>query len=94
MESKMERRDHSLPDRSAPAANSFWASKAFLICVAFLVIGGILLWTEHLAHAFGYLPYLLLLACPLLHILMHAGYGDHSHGRADRDLGQSQRDKP
>jgi hypothetical protein len=87
------RYDRSLPDRRGPSANSFWASKAFLICAAFLVIGGILLWTEHLAHALGYLPYLLLLACPLLHMFMHTGHGDHSHGRADRDPGQSQGDK-
>jgi hypothetical protein len=89
----MESHDHSLPDRSAPSADSFWMSKAFLICAAFLVVGGILLWTEHLAHALGYLPYLLLLACPFLHMFMHAGHGRHSHPSAVRDAGRSPGDK-
>ena len=44
------------------------------ICIAFLVIAGFFLLTEHGAHAFGVLPYLLLLACPLLHLL-HRGHG-------------------
>jgi len=34
--------------------------------------------TEHTAHAFGVLPYLLLLLCPLLHLFMHGRHGDHS----------------
>lgn len=29
--------------------------------------------TEHRAHLFGLLPYLLLLACPLMHRFMHRG---------------------
>jgi hypothetical protein len=63
------------------------------VCAAFLVIGGILLWTEHFAHALGYLPYLLILACPLMHMFMHGGHDGHGgHGhrpRTDRDRSQS-----
>ena len=35
--------------------------------------------TEHTAHVFGVLPYLLLLACPLMHFLHrgHKGHGRH-----------------
>lgn len=47
----------------------------------FLLIAGYFLWTEHRAHVAGALPYLLLLACPLLH-LFHHGHGHHGHGRA------------
>jgi hypothetical protein len=41
--------------------------------------------TEHRAHLFGVLPYLLLLACPLLHAFHHrgrrGGHGRHAdHG--------------
>lgn len=32
---------------------------------------------EHWAHIFGILPYLLFLACPLMHFFMH---GKHGHG--------------
>lgn len=35
------------------------------------------LWEEHSAHLLGALPYLFLLACPLMHLLMHRG---HHHG--------------
>lgn len=37
--------------------------------------------TEHRAHLFGALPYLLLLACPLMHLFMHGGH----HRHADRE---------
>lgn len=51
---------------------------AWTICIAFLAIAGFFLLTEHRAHAFGALPYLLLLACPLLHLL-HRGHGGQTH---------------
>lgn len=38
---------------------------------------------EHWGHAFGVLPYLLLLACPLLH--MFHGHGAHAHSGTVRD---------
>ncbi|MBK8069391.1 MAG: DUF2933 domain-containing protein [Rhodanobacteraceae bacterium] len=43
---------------------------------AALVIAFVVL-REHWGHVLGALPYLLLLACPLLH-LFH-GHGDHAH---------------
>ncbi len=49
------------------------------ICAAFLVIAGFFLITEHTAHLFGILPWLFLLACPLLHMLSHRGHGRHPH---------------
>lgn len=52
-----------------------------LVLIAFLAIAGFLLIAEHTAHFFGLLPYALLLLCPLLHLFMHSGHGDHSaHG--------------
>lgn len=45
--------------------------------LAFLGITGFFLVTEHRAHAFGVLPFLLILACPLLHLFMHRGHGRH-----------------
>ncbi len=55
-----------------------------LVLLAFLVIGGFFLITEHAAHLWGVLPYLLALACPLLHLLHH-GHGRHSHHRDAHD---------
>lgn len=48
---------------------------------AFAAIAAVLLWEEHRAHVLGVIPYLLLLSCPLIHLLMHRGHGGHSgHG--------------
>ena len=43
----------------------------------FLAIALFFLWQEHRAHLLGALPWLLLLACPLMHRLMHRRHGDH-----------------
>jgi hypothetical protein len=43
-------------------------------CGALSVIA-LLLLTEHRAHTIAALPYLLLLACPLMHLFMHRGHG-------------------
>ena len=48
------------------------------VLIGFLAIGGFFLIAEHRAHVFGVLPYLLLLACPLMHFL-RGGHGGHSH---------------
>lgn len=49
--------------------------------LAFLGIAGFFLLTEHRAHLFGVLPYLLLLACPLIHLFGHGGHGGRDgHG--------------
>ena len=59
----------------------FWRSRTG---VAFIIIGsvaGYFLVTERWAHFMGALPYLLLLACPLMHVFMHGGHGDnHENG--------------
>lgn len=58
---------------------SYWTSRAFLIFLAFGSMAAVLLWNEHRAHLLGMLPYLFLLACPLLHIF--GGHGSHgAHG--------------
>jgi hypothetical protein len=52
----------------------------------FLTIGLVSLALEHRAHLYGALPYLLLLACPLMHLFMdhgHGGHGVHGGPRAD-----------
>lgn len=57
---------------------SFWKSKAGIVAGGFLLIGAFFLLTEHWAHALGVLPYLLILACPLMHLFMHKGHSGHS----------------
>lgn len=48
-----------------------------IVFLGFLAIIGFFLFTEHRVHLFGILPYLLLLACPLMHLFMHRGHGQH-----------------
>ncbi|HVL34980.1 MAG TPA: DUF2933 domain-containing protein [Burkholderiales bacterium] len=65
-EHRHERND-AHPRRRAP-----WIFVAFLLIAAFFLI------VEHRAHLFQWLPFLLLLACPLLHLFHgHGGHGGH-----------------
>ena len=72
--------DHS---QHGTEGSAFWGSRA---SIGLIVLGGIALYfllTEHRAHFFGALPFLLLLACPLMHVFMHGGHGGgegHQHG--------------
>jgi hypothetical protein len=67
-------------DDMAPARRT-WGSPTTIGLCLFLAIAGFFLWTEHRAHVLGILPYLILLACPLIHFFMHRGHG-HGHGAA------------
>lgn len=64
-------------------------SKTGVALVAFLLLGGYLLWTEHQEHlaALGrYWPLLLILFCPLIHLFMHRhGHGGHGAANAAAD---------
>ena len=48
------------------------------VFLGFLLIAGFFLVAEHRAHVWQFLPYALLLACPLLHMLH--GHGGHGGG--------------
>lgn len=59
-------------------------SRRGLVFLGFLGIAAFFLVTEHRAHVFGVLPYLLVLSCLLLHRFMHGGgHGGHA-GHPDR----------
>ncbi len=48
---------------------------------------------EHRAHMLGVLPYLFLLACPLMHLFMHHGHHHGSeHSAADQPKDSSRQD--
>ncbi|HET8579699.1 MAG TPA: DUF2933 domain-containing protein [Nitrospiraceae bacterium] len=67
-----------------PQGRGWLWSPTGLALLGFVAIAAFFLLTEHRAHFFGILPYLLLLACPLLHLLMHGRHGGHGEGREDR----------
>ena len=53
-----------------------------LALVFFLSCSGYLLWTEHKAHIIEFLPWLILLLCPLMHLFMHRHHGGHGGGES------------
>lgn len=68
-------------DGSAPRQR---AGRGKWVLFGFLAVAAYFLWTEHQAHLMGALPYLLLLACPLMH-LFHHGHGGHGHRHGQHD---------
>jgi hypothetical protein len=73
--------------------NRWLRSTSGHIFLIFLVIAAFYLITEHTAHVFGALPYVLLLLCPLLHLFMHGGHGDHA-GHSSQSQRDGQSDSP
>jgi hypothetical protein len=59
-------------------------SRSMLVFLAFAGIALFFLLGEHRIHALGWLPLLLLLACPLLHMTMHGGHGGHDSPQPGR----------
>lgn len=76
---------NAFPDRGQQPGNfgawlnsrAGWTTLGALAVLAFLIATG------HRAHLLGALPYLLLLACPLMHVFMHGGHGDHGGKTGD-----------
>ncbi|GLK70261.1 DUF2933 domain-containing protein [Ancylobacter dichloromethanicus] len=73
----------------------FFRSRANWVLIGFLAIGGFYLLTEHRAHLIpylGYWPFLLILACPLMHVFMHGGHGGHGGRGGSNDSGSGSAD--
>lgn len=51
--------------------------RTIMLWVLVGMIGAALVFTGHGPHVIGYLPFLFLFACPLMHMFMHKG---HHHG--------------
>ena len=60
-----------------------FAIPAWIAACAFVGIAVFFLWEEHEAHILGAIPYVILAACPLIHIFMHRGHGHGGAGRHD-----------
>ncbi len=68
-----------------PAQAPWWRTPSGIVLCGFLAVAGFFLLTEHTAHVFGVLPYLLLAACPLMHLFMHHGHRHHGDDGGHRD---------
>ena len=53
----------------------------------FAIVAGFFVVAEHRAHLIPYLPWLLLAACPLMHLFMHHGHGGQQHHGDTGDSG-------
>ncbi|MBX4906810.1 MULTISPECIES: DUF2933 domain-containing protein [Rhizobium] len=68
-------------DNHPPSA---WSSYSRTVFIAFAAIALALIAYEHRVHVLGILPWLLILACPLMHLFMHHGHGGHG-GHSGQD---------
>jgi hypothetical protein len=73
--------DHPDADRRGDRqSQSFWSSPAGWVAIGFIGVASYFLITEHAAHLASILPWLLIAACPLMHLFMHhGGHGRHDH---------------
>lgn len=72
------------PDPDAPTHGPFLRSRAGVVLIAFLAIGGVMLAYEHRLHIFSGDGLLigLLVACIAMHLFMHHGHGGHGGGNS------------
>ena len=69
-----------------PNTSSVWRTLAELAALGFGAVVAFFLITEHRAHLYDALPFLLVLACPVMMLFMHHGHGPHDrHHRAPGD---------
>lgn len=64
---------------------SFWFTSNGLAAMTLIGAASYFLFMEHRQHLFQFLPFLILLLCPLMHIFMHGGHGGHSKGSGETD---------
>lgn len=55
----------------------WWRTAPGVTVLGLALVGIFYVLREHYGHVLGALPYLVLLACPVMHLLMHRG---HRHG--------------
>ena len=69
------------------AGGSAMKSRADIALIIFLIIAAFFLIAEHRAHLSGWFSsygiWLVLLACPLMHLFMHGGHGHGGHGSSE-----------
>jgi len=71
------------------------SSRSKWIFFGFLAVGGFFLFTEHRAHLYGALPFLLILACPLMHLFHgHGGHGGSHDNQINETNGKAAPNTP
>ncbi|MBY0354704.1 MAG: DUF2933 domain-containing protein [Rickettsiales bacterium] len=75
--------EHSHNPDSNSNSQSWLSSRTGIVTIVVVSILGFLIYQGHGAHLLGYAPFLLILACPLMHIFMHGGHGGHGGEQND-----------
>jgi hypothetical protein len=70
--------------RLVTACIGWLASRTGLVFLALAGIALLFLIYEHRVHVLGIVPYLVVLACPLMHLFHHRGHGQHRHSTNER----------
>ena len=70
-----------------PSPNERYRRISRYVFFGFVAVAGYFVIAEHRAHIVPVLPYVLLAACPLMHLFHHGGrgHGRHKHGDDDSD---------
>ena len=71
--------------KQPPHRGWFQSKRVTWVLIGFLAIGAFYLITEHTAHLWGVLPYLIFLLCPLMMLFMH---NQHNHSRDHSEKGK------
>jgi len=56
---------------------SFWSTPTGWAALGLIGAVSYFLLMEHTQHLFEYLPFLIILLCPLMHVFMHGSHGKH-----------------
>jgi carbon starvation protein CstA len=56
---------------------SYWLTNKGLASIGLITAVSYFLFMEHRQHLVEYLPFIIILLCPLMHLFMHGGHGNH-----------------
>ncbi len=65
----------------------FIGSKSGLVCFVVAGLAGYCLLSEPREHAYAFLPFLFLLACPIMHLFMHGNHSHEDHSKNNESQG-------
>lgn len=74
--------NHSISEHDR-VPKPFWRTRYAAGLLVMSAIAAYLLLSEHRAHFIFALPFLLLLACPLMHVFMHHGHSGNANRHTD-----------
>lgn len=84
--------EHQHQPSSEEPRKPFWKTPLGWAFIGFAAIAAFFLITEHTAHTITFLPWLLLLACPLIHIFGHGHGGHDGHSQQDQSEPKESKD--